>query len=57
MAPLLRMALKVRMADIDEIERQRQIKRNIRVTATALWVIVAAIFFYMIAKYYWLAAR
>ena len=45
------------MLDTEEIERQQKIKRNVRVTATALWVIVAAIFFYMIAKYYWLAAR
>ena len=40
---------------MNEDERQQQIKRNIRLTAGALWVIVAAIFFYMIAKYYWLA--
>ena len=40
---------------MNEAERQQQIKRNIRLTAGALWVIVAAIFFYMIAKYYWLA--
>ena len=39
----------------DDAVRQRQIKRNIRRTAAALWLIVAAIFFYMIAKYYWLA--
>lgn len=38
----------------EEIERQRQIKRNIRITATVLWVMVATIFFYMLAKYYWL---
>ena len=38
----------------EEIARQRQIKRNIRITATVLWVIVATIFFYMLAKYYWL---
>ena len=42
------------MPDTDENERQRQIKRNIRVTGAALWLIVAAIFFYMIAKYYWM---
>ena len=39
---------------INEDQRQQQIKRNIRRTATVLWLIVAAIFFYMIAKYYWL---
>ncbi len=39
----------------DEAARQQQIKRNIRLTATALWLIVASIFFYLIAKYYWLA--
>ena len=43
------------MPDIDENERQHKIKRNIRRTAAALWLIVAAIFFYMIAKYYWLS--
>ena len=41
------------MPDIDENERQRQIKRNSRRTAAVLWLIVAAIFFYMLAKYYW----
>ncbi len=40
---------------MDEHERQQQIKRNIRLTAGALWLIVGTIFFYMIAKYYWLA--
>jgi hypothetical protein len=40
---------------INEEARQREIKRNIRRTGAALWLIVAAIFFYMIAKYYWLA--
>ena len=39
---------------INEDQRQQQIKRNIRRTATVLWLIVAVIFFYMIAKYYWL---
>jgi hypothetical protein len=43
------------MPDIDENERQQQIKRNIRRTAAALWLTVAAIFFYMLAKYYWLS--
>ena len=38
-----------------EAERQRQIKRNIRRTGAALWLTVAAIFFYMMAKYYWLS--
>ena len=42
-------------AAISEEARQRQIKRNIRLTGAVLWLIVAAIFFYMIAKYYWLA--
>ena len=37
----------------NEEVRQKQIKRNIRVTATVLWVIVASIFFYMLAKYYY----
>jgi heme/copper-type cytochrome/quinol oxidase subunit 2 len=37
----------------DEAARQKQIKRNIWVTATVLWVIVAIIFFYMLAKYYY----
>jgi len=40
---------------ISEEARQRQIKRNIRRTAAALWLIVAAIFFYMLAKYYWIS--
>lgn len=35
--------------------RQREIRRNVRRTATVLWLIVAAIFFYMIAKYYWMS--
>ena len=35
-------------------ERQRQVKRNIRLTAAALWLTAASIFFYMLAKYYWL---
>lgn len=43
------------MADIDENERRLQIRRNIRRTGAALWLTVAAIFFYMIAKYYWLS--
>ena len=40
---------------ISEEARQQQIKRNIRRTGAVLWLIVAAIFFYMIAKYYWIA--
>jgi hypothetical protein len=40
---------------VNEEQRQRQIKRNIRRTGAALWLIVAAIFFYMLAKYYWLS--
>jgi hypothetical protein len=40
---------------LSEEQRQQKIKRNTRLTATALWLIVAAIFFYMIAKYYWLS--
>ncbi len=39
---------------ISEEARQRQIKRNIRRTGAALWLIVASIFLYMMAKYYWL---
>ena len=42
-------------AEVDENERQQQIKRNIRRTGAALWLIVAAIFCYMLAKYYWLS--
>ena len=40
---------------INEERRQKKIKRNIRITATVLWLIVATIFFYMLAKYYWLS--
>ena len=40
---------------ISEQARQQQIKRNVRRTAAVLWLIVAVIFFYMIAKYYWIA--
>ncbi len=40
---------------IGEQARQQQIKRNVRLTATVLWLIVASVFFYMIAKYYWLS--
>jgi hypothetical protein len=36
-------------------QREREVKRNIRRTAAVLWLIVAAIFFYMIGKYYWIA--
>lgn len=36
-------------------ERERIVKRNIRRTAAVLWLIVAAIFFYVLAKYYWIA--
>jgi cytochrome c-type biogenesis protein CcmH/NrfG len=43
------------MNAVNEEERQKQIKRNIRVTGAVLWLIVAAIFFYMIAKYYWIS--
>ena len=39
---------------INEELRQKKIKRNIRLTATVLWLIVASIFFYVLAKYYWL---
>lgn len=39
----------------EEVVRQQKIKRNIRLTAGALWLIVATIFFYMIVKYYWLS--
>ena len=42
------------MAEIDDAERQKQVKRNIRRTAAALWLTVAVIFFYMLAKYYFL---
>ncbi len=40
---------------INEEARQKQIKRNIRLTASALWLIVAVIFCYMMAKYYWMS--
>ncbi len=40
---------------VDEAARQREVKRNIRRTAAALWLIVAVIFFYMLAKYYWIS--
>ena len=40
------------MPEHDEAERQKQIKRNIRRTAAALWLVAASIFFYMLAKYY-----
>jgi hypothetical protein len=46
---------KAGMADTDENDRQQRIKRNARRTAAALWLTVAAIFFYMLAKYYWLS--
>ncbi len=42
------------MSQSDDAARQKQIKRNIRLTAAALWLTVAAIFCYMIAKYYFL---
>jgi hypothetical protein len=38
---------------INEAQRQKKIKRNVRITATVLWLIVATIFFYVLAKYYW----
>ena len=47
--------IKKEMTAINDIERAREVKRNIRRTATVLWLIVAAIFFYMLAKYYWIA--
>jgi hypothetical protein len=43
------------MNAVNEEARQKQIKRNIRLTGAVLWLIVASIFFYMIAKYYWIA--
>jgi hypothetical protein len=45
------------MPDANDDNRERQVKRNIRLTAAALWLVVAVIFFYMIAKYYWLSGR
>jgi|GEM_PF-6414231 len=42
--------------DTNEAQRQRQVKRNIRRTAAALWLTVIAIFVYILAKYYWLNA-
>jgi len=43
------------MPDIDETERLQQARRNARRTAESLWLVVAVIFFYMIAKYYWMS--
>lgn len=43
------------MPGSNESDRELQVKRNIRRTAAVLWLIVAAIFFYMITKYYWLS--
>jgi hypothetical protein len=40
---------------VNEHARQQQVKRNSRRTAAGLWLIVATIFFYMLAKYYWLS--
>lgn len=37
-----------------DTEREREVRRNIRRTATILWLIVAGIFVYVLAKYYWL---
>lgn len=45
------------MSDADDNDREREVKRNIRRTAAVLWFIVAAIFFYMLAKYYWLNSK
>ena len=42
------------MPAVNDAQREREVKRNIRRTATVLWLIVAAIFFYVLAKYYWL---
>lgn len=42
------------MPPTEEDERQRQIQRNSRRTAAVLWLVVAVIFCYMLAKYYWL---
>jgi cytochrome c1 len=42
------------MPPTEEDERQRQIHRNSRRTAVVLWLVVALIFCYMLAKYYWL---
>ena len=41
--------------EVNDDERQKKIKRNIRNTGAVLWLMAASIFFYMIAKYYWLA--
>ncbi len=41
--------------EVNDDERQKKIKRNIRITGAVLWLMAASIFFYMIAKYYWLA--
>lgn len=45
------------MPAVDDNDRERQVKRNVRRTAAALWFIVAAIFFYMLAKFYWLNSK
>jgi hypothetical protein len=41
-------------AALNDPERERIVRRNIRRTATVLWLIVAGIFFYVLAKYYWM---
>jgi hypothetical protein len=43
------------MPAFQDAQREREVKRNIRRTATVLWLIVAGIFFYVLAKYYWVA--
>ena len=40
------------MPGTDDKEREQQVKRNIRRTAALLWLTVAAIFFYVLGKYY-----
>jgi hypothetical protein len=40
------------MAEPQDHEREQRVKRNIRRTAAALWLTVAAIFFYVLGKYY-----
>jgi hypothetical protein len=45
------------MQEADDKERERKLKRNVRLTAAALWLVAGSIFCYMLAKYYWLNAK
>jgi hypothetical protein len=39
---------------LNDPERERIVRRNIRRTAAVLWLTVASIFLFVLAKYYWL---